>query len=85
MASTPQWMRSYLIHGHNGYQGSEREPHVQVNVGGNTASVSLRTCQYIVGGSNIPHNYQKDVLEWVRDHRSELMREWEEKSNPYGY
>ena len=85
MASTPQWMRSYLIHGHNGYQGSEREPHVQVNVGGNTASVSLRTCDYIVGEDNIPRNRRKDVLEWVRDNLSDLWKEWESKSNPQGY
>lgn len=85
MARTPQWMRSYLIHGHNGNQGSERLPHVHVNVGGYEASLNIETGEYIAGESYIPRNYRRDVQDWVRSNRYDLMREWESKSNPYGY
>ena len=84
MAYTPQWMRHYHIHGHNGYQGSERCPHVHVNVGGGEASVNIETCRYIAGESNIPRNYRQDVLDWVESNQYDLKREWESKSNPYG-
>lgn len=85
MASTPQWMRWYKIHGHNGNQGPERFPHVHVNVGGEEASVNIDTCQYIAGENSIPHNHRQDVLKWVRDNQYELKEEWDSKSNPQGY
>ena len=84
MAYTPQWMKNYLIHGHNGNQGSERYPHVHVRVGGGDASVNIETCAFIHTGG-IPRNRERDVLDWVRDNRYDLMREWDSKSNPYGY
>lgn len=85
MAYKPQWMDAYLIHGHNGFQGAERIPHVQIRVSGGWASVSLQNCQYIVGEECIPRNRRRDVLDWVRDNLSDLWSEWKSKSNPYGY
>lgn len=82
--SNPDWMRSYLIHGHNGNNGSERIPHVHVDVSGKSASVDIESGQYIVGKDNIPRNRQEDVLAWVRDNRNALMEEWNSKSNPWG-
>lgn len=82
---TPSWMSFYRIHGHNGNQGSERYPHVHVNVGGYEASVNLDTCDYQSGRENIPRNRQRDVLDWVRENQTDLLREWDAKSNPQGY
>ncbi len=77
---TPQWMKRYLIHGHDGSNGSERVPHVHVYVGDGEASVSIEDASYL-RNSGIPHNRYYDVLEWVRDHRYELKDEWNSKSN----
>lgn len=80
--STPYGM-SYSIHGHNGYQGSERIPHVHIKCQGERISVSLQDGSIIVGQGDLDRNKEKEVLEWVRSHMSELWDEWQQKSDPY--
>lgn len=73
---------SYNIHGHNGYQGSERIPHVHIMCQGCRISVSLEDCSIIVGEGQMDRNKEKEVLRWVSDNLYELKEEWKEKSDP---
>ena len=84
MASTPQWMKWYSIHGHNGCNGQERIPHVHVKVGDGEASVCISDGRYLKGEANIPHNRRSDVQDWVRSNSYSLQSEWDSKSNPQG-
>lgn len=80
--STPYGI-SYLIHGHNGYNGSERIPHVHVRCQGKQISVSLQGGNIIAGYGQLDRNKEREVLDWVNSHMSELWEEWHEKSDPY--
>lgn len=80
--STPYGI-SYLIHGHNGYNGIERIPHVHVRCQGKTVSISLQNCNILAGHGQLDRNKERDVLEWVYYHKNELLEEWDEKSDPY--
>ena len=82
MASIPKpdGMR-YLIHGHDGYNGTERTPHVAISWGGSEMAVSLLDGKKIKGG--LERNKEIKALEWVNEHLSELYQEWKNKSNNY--
>ena len=80
--STPYGI-SYNIHGHNGYNGSERIPHVHVTCQGKRISVSLQNGYIIAGAGQLDRNKEKEVLAWVSSNMSALWREWESKSDPY--
>ena len=82
MASTPYGV-SYMIHGHNGYNGIERIPHVHVRWQGNDVSVSLQDGHIIAGERNLDHNQVRQVKDWVKSNMYDLNREWESKSDPY--
>lgn len=82
MASTPYGV-SYMIHGHNGYNGIERIPHVHVRWQGKEVSVSLQDGHIIAGERNLDHNQVRQVKDWVNSNMYDLKREWESKSDSY--
>lgn len=80
--STPYGI-SYNIHGHNGYNGSERIPHVHIMCQGRRISVSLQDGSIIAGSGQLDRNKEREVLNWVSSHLYELKAEWDSKSDPY--
>ena len=72
----PDGMR-YLIHGHDGNDGKEREPHVHIDCGGYMVSIAIRTGEIIAGG--LERDKQRKANDWVRENRYELLEEWNQK------
>ena len=79
--STPYGI-SYNIHGHNGYNGIERIPHVHVMCQGCRISLSLLDGDIIAGHGQLDRNKEREVVNWVKSNLYALQREWDSKSDP---
>lgn len=71
----------YQIHSHNGLNGREHEPHVHFH-GRCEVKFSLSTGRYIEGSFNGVS--EKEITNWVNDHLSDLVYEWEKADDPHG-
>lgn len=72
----------YHIDGHNGYHGSEHEPHVHIRGVECDVKYSIRTGRYMEG--KFGSASEKEIERWVNDHLYELEREWDEADDPMG-
>lgn len=75
----------YIHPSHEGYGDQENLPHVHICFGGKNdrstqVSVSLITCEAIVSGRDITYRQQKEATEYVKNHKSEMLAEWDRKS-----
>lgn len=50
-------------------------PHVHLTGGGVDVLISLETCEAMLGRA--PSVVLKEALAWVREHRDELLEEWQ--------
>lgn len=53
-------------------------PHVHARYGGDEAQIDIQSASVLAG--SLPKRASAMVLEWTREHRSELMAAWEAAS-----
>lgn len=72
----------HKVHSHNGMRGSESIPHVHFTGKGCDVSISISEAKVLAGSFGSVS--EKDIINWVREHYSDLMEEWEHTNDPNG-
>ena len=72
----------HKVHSHNGLRGAESIPHVHISGKGCDVSISIQGA-YVLAGS-FGGVSEKDIINWVQSHYSDLMDEWNYADDPWG-
>jgi hypothetical protein len=56
------------------FYGDHNPPHVHVYGGGHAALIGIEDSEFLAG--KLPPRIRRRVLDWIAEHRQELMRTW---------
>lgn len=56
------------------YYSDHNEPHFHAFYAGEEAEISIKSGNFIEG--NLPRRAKGMVMEWMKDHRDELLEDW---------